>query len=76
MAKIDCVFTRHEKARMKERSISVEEVLSTMDHPDDVLIGKKGELYAFKTVGEGKRIRVVYDKEKNRRIVITAMIVE
>jgi len=76
MAKFDCVFTRHTKARMKERRISVEEVLSAIDHPDDVLIGRKGELNVFKTVGEGKRIRVVYVEEKNQRIFITAMITD
>ncbi len=76
MAKYELVHTRHAKARMKERGISAEEVISAMDHPDDVIVGKKGELNAFKTVGEGKRIRVVYVKEKNQRIVITAMIID
>jgi hypothetical protein len=76
MAKFDCVFSRHAKARMKERSISVKEVLSAIDHPDDVLIGKKGELSALKVVGGGKRIRVVYVIGKDQRIVISAMLTE
>ena len=76
MAKYELVLTRPAKARMKERGISIEELISAVDHPEDIQVGKKGELNTFKTVGEGKRIRVVYVKEKNQRIVITAMIMD
>jgi len=76
MAKNDIVLTRHAKARLKERGISADEVISAMDNPDDILVGKKGELNAFKTIRDRKRIRVIYVSEKNRRIVITAMIMD
>lgn len=76
MARNECIFTRHAKARMKERRISADEVISAMDHPDEVLIGERGEISAIKTVGEEKRIRVVYVSEKNKKIVITAMVMD
>jgi len=74
--KNECIFTRLAKARMKERGISADEVISAMDHPDEVHLGERGDISAIKSLGDKKIIRVVYVKEKNKRIVITAMSID
>ncbi len=58
---------------MKERNISVEQLKSVIENPDYIKIGNRGEFSAEKIFQSGKNIKVIYFKEKGKKIIVTAM---
>lgn len=66
-------FDRHAKRRMKDRSISEMEALSTIETPDFAEPSVKGRTNAYKFIG-GRYLRITYKLESNGIItVITAV---
>lgn len=63
-------FTKHALEQMKNRNISNEEVINTLNHPDKIVHDKFNNLIGQKIVGI-YLIRVVY-REEDTKIVITA----
>lgn len=73
MIRNDYIITHHAKRRMKERNISVEQLKSVIENPDNIKIGNRGEISAEKAFQSGKNIKVIYIKEKGKKIIVTAM---
>jgi hypothetical protein len=71
----DYILTKHAKQRMKERGISEEEVESVLKKPNISIPGQKGEMKVEKTIKRGRRIRVIYKKERKAKIILTAILV-
>ncbi len=74
MSNKEYIFTTHVKSRMLMRGISEDEVEETIKNPGITYPGKHGETNAVKTVLPGKKIRVVYKTERNKKIIITAVV--
>ncbi len=70
----DYILSEHLKQRMKERDISEEEVKAVLENPDYSIPGPRGEMKVEKRIRRGRRIRVVYKREKRRKIILTAMV--
>ena len=64
-------FIEHALERMKERSITEEEVIKAISEPDYVGKGYGGREVAQKLI-DGKLLRVVYKRHGDKIIVITA----
>ena len=73
MSRNDYVLTRHAKRRMRERDISIEQLMSVIEDPDYIDKGDRGEIYAEKIFLSGKNIKVIYVMEKGKKIIITAI---
>jgi len=71
----DYILTKHAKSRMKERNISEKELKEVLKSPDISYPGKRGETNIVKEVEKGKKVRVTYVIQKNKRIIITAMLI-
>jgi hypothetical protein len=71
----DIVITNHAKSRMKERDISEKELEEVIKSPDISYPGRRGEINIVKEVERGKKVRVTYVKERNKKIIITAMVI-
>ena len=69
------VLTNHAKSRMKERDISEKELEEVMRSPDISYPGRRGEINVVKEVERGKKVRVTYVKERNKKNIITAMVI-
>ncbi len=69
------IITNHAKSRMKERDISEKELEEVLKSPNISYPGRRGEINIVKEVERGKKIRVTYVKERNKKIIITAMII-
>jgi hypothetical protein len=65
------ILTKHVKIRIKEREIDKETIEEVVINPDEILPGMFGRSMARKNYG-GKTLEVVYVKEKNNLIIITA----
>jgi len=74
MIKKEYLLTNHAKSRMKERNISEKELEDALRFPDISYPGKRGETNIIKEVGKGKKVRVIYIKEVNKKIIITVML--
>ncbi len=67
------IFTRHARQRMLQRQVSLEQVIETIESPDDVTIGENGETIALKNYGN-REVRVAYDlREPDVAVVFTVM---
>jgi hypothetical protein len=71
----DYILTKHAKQRMKERGISEEEVERVLKNPNISIPGQRGEMIVEKTIKRGRRIRVIYKKERKAKIILTAILV-
>lgn len=69
------IITNHAKSRMKERDISEKELKEVMKSPDISYPGRRGEINVVKEVESGKKVRVTYVKERNKKIIITAIVI-
>jgi hypothetical protein len=69
------VMTNHAKSRMKERDISEKELEEVIKSPDISYPGRRGEINIVKEVEGGKKVRVTYVKDRNKKIIITAMVI-
>jgi len=71
MAKIE--FDRHAKRRMKERNVSEEEAMASIENPDFLAASLKGRKNAFKFIN-GRYLRITYNLDATGNItVITAV---
>ena len=52
-------FTHHAKQRMIQRKISTDQVVETLESPDELIAGDSGEEIAVKRFGV-REVRVVY----------------
>ena len=66
---MEIIYTRHVQQRMAQRKIAAEQVLETLETPDEILPGDNGEEIAIKRFGN-REIRVVYEETAPNRIVI------
>jgi len=73
MVEKDHILTTHVKQRMKERGISEEGVIEVLNNPEYSYPGPAGENNYIKTINE-RKIRVVFESKKNKKIIITAII--
>jgi hypothetical protein len=73
MSNNEYLITRHAKRRMKERKITFEQLKSVIKNPDNSDIGNRGEVRAEEIFQPGEIIKVIYIKEKEKKIIITAM---
>lgn len=76
MDKYEYNFTRHARVRMKERKISKGEVFEVLESPEITYPGRRGETNMVRTFGEGRRIRVTFIAERNKRIIVTAIVLD
>ena len=75
MIKKDYLLTNHAKSRMKERNISEKELEAVLRFPDISYPGKRGETNIIKEVRKGKNVRVTYIQTRNKKIIITVMLI-
>jgi hypothetical protein len=64
------VFDRHAKRRMKDRSVSREEVMTILETPDFIEQSIKGRINAFKFLNQ-RHLRVTYKDESDYLLIIT-----
>lgn len=76
MYKIEYILTGHAEKRIKERDISIEEVEKVLKDPDMTYPGRRGEVNIIKQIKSGRKIRLVYKKEKTIKIIITAIVMD
>ena len=65
------IFTEHSKAKMKQRNISQKLVEKVLKSPDNILFSYGKRKIAHKKIGK-LFLRVIFKKEKDKIIVITA----
>ncbi len=66
-------YTRHAHNRMIERKIATEQVLTTIEAPDELVIGDEGESIAIRNFGRHE-IRIVYrELDADTDLVITVI---
>ena len=58
---MDIVYTRHAEQRMRQRKVRHEEVVETLEEPDEIQPGDNGGDMAIKRFGT-REVRVVYMK--------------
>lgn len=64
-------YTKHARLQMEKRGIMEEQVLATLNNPDEVKPGSHShETIAIKRLTEG-RVRVIYVSEPDKIMVIT-----
>jgi len=70
---LEHIFIDHAQEQMKERGISEEEAIKTINNPDDFFIQLDTRHVAIKTIKK-RKITVIYldDKENGIKTVITA----
>jgi hypothetical protein len=73
MTSIEHVITRHAKKRMRERKITLNKLKSTIEDPDYIDKGERGEFKAVRTFWPEEIIKVIYVEEKGKKIIITAI---
>lgn len=72
---MEFIFTKHVKLRIKQRELDENIIKETLSEPDQVLPGLFGRNLAQKSLGD-KILEVVYVKENNRLIIITAYLLK
>lgn len=67
------IYTRHAEQRMIHRKVSPEQVVETIESPDEILPGDNGEEIAIRRYG-ARELRVVYEEiEADTVVVYTVM---
>ncbi len=67
------VWTKHARARLKERQLTQDRVLKALLRPDKVQPGKRGTKEYIRRHG-GQTITAVVQEENDRRVVISAWV--
>jgi len=62
-------YTHHARQRMIQRKVSAEQVVETLESPDEVILGDGGEEIAIKRFG-AREVRVVYQEVDAESLVI------
>jgi len=71
---INYYLTTHAEERLVQRSIKKEELEIVLNNPDYCYPGKQGGLNFVKEVSQGRKIRVVAKRDKEKVKIITAVI--
>ncbi len=66
-------YTRHARQRMAQRNIRDEQVIETLEAPDEILHGDQLEMIAVRTDG-AREIRVVYEEADEDTVIIYTVI--
>lgn len=67
------IYTRHAEQRMIQRKVSREQVVETIESPDEILPGDNGEEIAVRRYG-AREVCVVYEEvEADTVVVYTVM---
>ena len=67
------VYTRHARQRMAQRNISEEQVIETLEWPDEVLPGNHNEETAVRLYG-AREVRVIYEEVEAETYLILTVI--
>jgi len=73
MQKIE--FTKYSELQTQERNIEKQDVIDTLQSPEQILLGKRGREIAqnkLKREGEEGLLRVIFEEKADTKIVITA----
>ncbi|MCX7853284.1 MAG: DUF4258 domain-containing protein [Caldilineales bacterium] len=62
-------YTHHARQRMIQRKVSAEQVIETLESPDELIPGEAGEEIAIKRFG-AREVRVVYKETETDSFVI------
>lgn len=63
------VYTHHAIQRMSQRKVSAEQILETLDSPDELVLGESGEEIAVKRFG-ARTVRVVFREMDDGSVLI------
>ena len=66
-------YTRHARQRMAQRNIRDEQVIETLESPDEILQGDRLEMIAVRAYGV-REIRIVYEEADADTIIIYTVI--
>lgn len=66
-------YTRHARQRMAQRNIRDEQVIETLESPDEILQGDRLEMIAVRADGV-REIRIVYEEADEDTIIIYTVI--
>lgn len=66
-------YTRHARQRMAQRNIRDEQVIETLESPDEILQGDRLEMIAVRAYGV-REIRIVYEEADEDTIIIYTVI--
>ena len=66
-------YTHHATQRMAQRKIRAEQVIETLEAPDEIMPGDQDELIAVRRYGT-REIRVVYEEVDGNNVVIYTVI--
>jgi hypothetical protein len=67
-------FTQYAQLQMEDRKITREEVIGTLDLPDQIIFGKKSRKIAQKRLERGEEIgllRVIFEEKLDAKVVVT-----
>lgn len=63
------IYTHHARQRMIQRKVSAEQVIETLESPDELMSGEEDEAIAVKRYG-AREVRVVYRETETGSFVI------
>ena len=66
-------YTHHARQRMAQRNIRDEQVIETLESPDEILQGDRLEMIAVRAYGV-REIRIVYEEADEDTIIIYTVI--
>jgi hypothetical protein len=67
-------FTQYAQLQMEDRKITREEVIGTLDLPDQIIFGKKSRKIAQKRLERGEEkglLRVIFEEKLDAKVVVT-----
>lgn len=71
----DFEFSEHATERMEERKVTKEEVLETINSPDEIEHDEDGKpRYVKIIINKGKKLKVVVNEEKEPNLVVTVFL--
>lgn len=68
---IKFIYTEHAKVRIEQRKLSKEQIEKAVSSPDKILPSFKGRILVQKSFND-EILEVVYKKEQNNFIILTA----
>jgi hypothetical protein len=63
------IYTTHAKQRMRQRKVTPEEVIDTLESPDEIVLGDYGEEIAVRRFFN-REVRVVYQEADDDVLVV------
>jgi len=65
------IFLEHSLERMEKREITQELIIATLNSPNSIILNNENRKIAQRFI-DGKLIRVIYEEEMEKIIVVTA----